>query len=45
MVPEWSTLEKRIEFTSASTTQPTLPVGPHAMQDEEFMGTGIMLWT
>ena len=38
-------LGKEEEITSASKTQPTLLVRPHAMQDEEFMGTGLILWT
>ena len=33
------------KFTSASKTQPTLPVGPHAMQEGRFMAMSIILWT
>eukprot|EP00670_Eutreptiella_braarudii_P016864 CAMPEP_0174363828 /NCGR_PEP_ID=MMETSP0811_2-20130205/70395_1 /TAXON_ID=73025 ORGANISM="Eutreptiella gymnastica-like, Strain CCMP1594" /NCGR_SAMPLE_ID=MMETSP0811_2 /ASSEMBLY_ACC=CAM_ASM_000667 /LENGTH=134 /DNA_ID=CAMNT_0015502877 /DNA_START=50 /DNA_END=450 /DNA_ORIENTATION=+ len=47
MVPERSKwflqdppLRKRKEFTSASKTQPTLPVGPHAMQGRRVHGHG-----
>ena len=33
-------LRKEKEFTSASKTQPTLPVGPHAMQGQRAHGHG-----